>query len=143
MNKALYIYTDGGSRGNPGESAIGVYVENEHGRQLLSGGEPIGIATNNIAEYKAILFAITWLCKNKKLLDKDTKIYFFMDSQLAYSQLTGLYKIKNAALKNLLFKIREKEAELGLVVSYAYISREKNKKADSLVNMALNKAKSL
>lgn len=137
MSKIL-IYTDGGSRGNPGPSALGVYVEDENGKELTSVGKRIGITTNNVAEYSAILEAFLWLSQNSVLLQSDTKIYFYMDSLLAYSQIVGLYKIKNAKLREILFKIRELEAVLGKEVYYAHIPREKNKKADAMVNLALD-----
>lgn len=137
MHKIL-IYTDGGSRGNPGPSALGVYIEDEHGNELVSIGKNIGITTNNVAEYSAILEAFLWLGQNSKLLQNDTKIYFYMDSLLAYSQIVGLYKIKNNKLREILFKIRELEADLKKEVYYAHIPREKNKKADAMVNLALD-----
>jgi ribonuclease HI len=137
MNK-IFIYTDGGSRGNPGPSALGVYIEDENGKNLASIGKRLGETTNNIAEYSAILEAFIWLLGNKDMFSKETKIYFFMDSLLAYSQITGFYGIKNLKLKELLLQIHQKEAELGLSISYAHIRRENNKKADRLVNLALD-----
>jgi len=137
MNK-VFIYTDGGSRGNPGPSALGVHVEDEFGKTLAGIGKRLGITTNNIAEYSAILEAYNWLLDNMLSLGPDAEIYFFMDSQLAYSQLIGLYKIKNLKLKEILVQIKAKEKELGLKVNYAHVPRENNKKADRLVNLALD-----
>lgn len=137
MHKIL-IYTDGGSRGNPGPSALGVYIEDEDHKELASIGKTIGITTNNVAEYSAILEAFLWLGQNLKLLQDDTKIYFYMDSLLAYSQIVGLYKVKNNRLREILFKIREQEAFLKKEVYYTHIPREKNKKADTMVNLALD-----
>ena len=138
MYKKLLIYTDGGSRGNPGESAIGVYITDEAGKEVFSLGKTIGHATNNIAEYSAVLAAMTWLLENKDLFEKETEIQFFMDSNLLYSQLVGLYKIKNLVLLEFIRKIHAKRNNLGITVSFAHIPREKNKKADKLVNMALD-----
>lgn len=135
---SINIYTDGGSRGNPGESALGVYITDENGNTLAEIGKTLGITTNNIAEYSAILEAFTWVVENKDNFPNLKKISFYMDSQLAASQLNGLYKIKNANLRELLFKIREKEGELGIAVTYSHIRREYNKKADKLVNLALD-----
>lgn len=134
----LYVYTDGGARGNPGPAAIGVYIKNEE-KDLAAIGKTIGRQTNNIAEYRAIIEALNWLLENKENIDKNAKINFFVDSQLAYSQIVGLYKVKNDNIRTLLFKIREIEAELKMQIIYKHIPREENKKADSLVNLALNK----
>lgn len=137
-NNTIYVYTDGGSRGNPGQSAIGVFIVSETGEILGQIGKKIGIATNNVAEYQAIREGFIWLLEHKELLLHTKKIMFKMDSELAFSQLTGLYKIKNAKLRELLFDIRIKEKECGVFVSYQHIPREENKKADALVNKALD-----
>ena len=133
----ISIFTDGGSRGNPGPAAIGVYIE-ESGKELAGIGEKIGSTTNNIAEYSAVVKGLTWICEHKGKIEKNAKINFFLDSQLAYSQLVGLYKVKNENIRKLVFIVRQKEAELGIGVNYSYIPREKNIKADALVNLALD-----
>jgi len=135
--KAINIYTDGGARGNPGPAAIGVFIEGDN-KVLVQIGEKIGETTNNFAEYSAVLKGLNFLLDNLKLLNKDSKINFFMDSQLVYSQIIGLFKIKNATLRDLLFKIKEKEAEIKLPITYNFVRREKNKNADKLVNLALD-----
>lgn len=137
MNK-ISVFTDGGARGNPGPAALGVYIEDEIGKEITSIGKKIGEATNNVAEYSAILAAFSWLVLNKQNFSKDTSIYFYMDSLLAYSQLVGLFKVKNDKLREMLFEIRKMESELSLPVFYAHIRREKNKKADLMVNLALD-----
>lgn len=134
--KNIQVYTDGGSRGNPGQAAIGIYIEQD-GAEIKSIGKRIGIATNNFAEYSAILEALTFLEGNKSSLEF-SKVEFFMDSELAYSQLVGLYKIKNPDIRNFIFEIRKKESALNIPIVYAHIPREKNKKADLLVNKALD-----
>jgi ribonuclease HI len=98
----------------------------------------LGVTTNNIAEYSAILAALNWIVQNKSQMPSLTKINFFMDSQLASSQLNGLYKIKNPKLRELLFAAKQKEVEIGLPVYYSHVPREQNKKADALVNKALD-----
>jgi ribonuclease HI len=135
---SLRIYTDGGSRGNPGHAATGTFIENEGGETLAAIGIYIGIATNNVAEYKAIIEGLEWILQNKNQMPLLKKIDFFMDSNLAASQLNGLYKIKNANLRELLFLAKQKEAEIKLPITYTHIPREKNKKADRLVNIALD-----
>lgn len=134
----ISVFTDGGARGNPGPAALGVYIEDESGQSLASIGKTLGETTNNIAEYSAILEAFNWLVTNKDKIAKDATIHFYMDSLLAYSQLSGLYKIKNQKLKELLFEIRSKEKELALPVKFTHIRREYNLKADALVNLALD-----
>lgn len=137
MNQ-ISVFTDGGSRGNPGPAAIGVFITNEKKENIASIGKKIGENTNNVAEYMAVLEAFSFLVKSKDKLSKDTKISFFMDSQLVYSQIVGIYKVKNNNLRDILFKIREKEAELGFQVFYNHIGREENSTADRLVNNALD-----
>src|SRR3989344_570996 len=135
---SIFVYTDGGARGNPGPSALGVYIEDDKGTTLFSLGKRLGETTNNIAEYSAIVEAFNWLIENKGMLGKNCKIYFYMDSLLAYSHIKKIYKIKNEKLKELIFTIWEKEKILGLSVSYNHVRREGNKKADALVNLALD-----
>jgi ribonuclease HI len=133
----ITIFTDGGARGNPGPGALGVFIENEKHETLARIGKYLGETTNNVAEYSAILEALTWSLKNKRSLGIE-KIFFHMDSQLAYSQLTGLYKIKNDKIREIVFEIRKKEAELSIPIIYNHIKREENTKADLLVNLALD-----
>jgi len=134
----IIVFTDGGSRGNPGPAAVGIYMEDHAGKEITSIGKKIGNATNNVAEYSAIIEALDWLCKNKHKLEENTRIAFYLDSELAYSQLSGLYRVKNTTIRELVFKVRQKEAELNMQISYLHIPREKNKKADLLVNLALD-----
>lgn len=134
----IRVFTDGGSRGNPGFAAIGVFIENDKNEILAQIGKKIGITTNNVAEYKAILEGLSWLVTNSKTFDKQMQISFFLDSQLAYSQIQGIYKVKNKNLQELLFQIRIKEKELGIPVLYNFVRRENNQNADKLVNMALD-----
>lgn len=136
MSKII-IFTDGGSRGNPGPSALGVYIENEKGEILAKIGKRLGTATNNVAEYKAILEGLDWLISNKNIYQIQ-EAEFNMDSQLAFKQLIGLYKIKNTNLRMIHFEIKQKEAELKIPVIYKHVRREKNINADLLVNLALD-----
>ena len=133
----IAIFTDGGARGNPGPAALGVYIEDEAKNELARIGKRLGETTNNIAEYSAIVEGFSWVLENRKR-QKIESVSFYMDSQLAYRQLCGLYKIKNAKIRELVFAIRQKEAELKLPVFYNHIPREKNKKADLMVNLALD-----
>lgn len=133
----ITVFTDGGARGNPGPAALGVYITDEKGNVLAKIGKYLGKTTNNIAEYKAILEAFDWLLKNKDHT-KFKKVMFFMDSQLAASQLTGIYKIKNNTIREIVFEIRTKENQLNVPITYNHIPREKNTEADLLVNLTLD-----
>ncbi len=128
----LKIFCDGGARGNPGPAAFGFVVKKEN-QTIKEGSGYIGNCTNNIAEYTAIIKALNWLKENHKGKD----LQFFLDSQLAASQLSGIYRVKNANIRNHLVKIRQLENEFGQI-SYNHISREENKEADRLVNEALD-----
>ena len=133
----ISIFTDGGSRGNPGHAALGVFIEDSNHKVLARIGRRIGVATNNVAEYSAIIEALTWALKNKEKLGIKS-INFYMDSLLAFSQISGIYKIKNQRIREFIFEIRKKEAELDIPIRYSHIPREKNKEADLMVNLALD-----
>lgn len=136
MSKVI-IFTDGGSRGNPGPAALGVFIQDEGGKELARISKTLGNTTNNIAEYSAIVEGFNWLLENKKKL-RISSVKFYMDSQLACSQLNGLYKVKNPRIREFVFEIRQKEAELGFIITYTHVPREQNKKADFMVNQALD-----
>jgi len=135
----LNIFTDGGSRGNPGPAAVGVSIKDDRGTKIAGFGKKIGVSTNNIAEYKAVIEALFWIIGNKEKLSKQAKINFFLDSNLVCSQITGLFKIKNSQLRDLLFEVRQMESEIDMPINYSYIPREKNKEADEYVNLALDR----
>ena len=135
--KNLFVFTDGGARGNPGEAAVGVFIKDQDNKTILEVGKRIGFSTNNAAEYMAVLEALDFLINRKDGI-KDSTINFFLDSELVCSQITGIYKVKNNDLKKLLFEIRKKEAQLETPITYKHIRREDNKKADNLVNLALD-----
>lgn len=139
MINVLNIFTDGGARGNPGPSAIGVYMEDGNGKKIAGFGKAIGIATNNVAEYMAVIEALDWIIENKKSLSENTRINFFLDSKLVCSQIIGLFKVKNVSLKDLLLDVRDREGQISLQLLYRHIPREQNVKADTFVNEALDK----
>lgn len=140
MEKAsLKIFTDGGARGNPGPAAIGFVVKDKSGKTLVRVGKYIGEATNNVAEYQAVIEALKWLKQKNQAINLTIyQIDFFLDSKLVVNQLNGLFKIKNAKLRNLIIEVRVLKREVDCPVYYHYLSREKNKEADSLVNQVLN-----
>lgn len=130
----ISVHTDGGSKGNPGPSSIGILITSPDG-ELLRYREDIGVTTNNVAEYTAVIRAyelIAQLIKDRSL--NASHINFYSDSQLIVRQLSGIYKIKNPSMKSLVNQVKEKELLLGIPVSYASIPREENSIADALVN---------
>ena len=138
----LFVFCDGGARGNPGPAAVGLVVKDSRGKILVQKGEYIGKTTNNVAEYKAVITALEWLIKNASIvqLSNCPIVNFFLDSKLAVNQLNGLFKIKNKNLQNLVITIKKLEKKLSLSPVYRHVSREENFLADSLVNKVLNKA---
>ncbi len=127
----LIIYTDGGARGNPGPAAIGIIINSEGFRDY------IGETTNNVAEYKAVIFALK---KSLELLgkkSKETTLEINLDSELIANQLKGDYRVKHENLKPLFLE------SLNLMKNFKkvllnLIPREKNSEADKLVNIELD-----
>ena len=134
----VFIYTDGGSRGNPGPAALGVYIADDKGNKLAGIGKRLGDNTNNFAEYSAVIEALNWIWENQEKIDKNGKVVFYMDSLLVYSQIKGLYKVKSENIRELIYTVREKVSKLPFEFEWNHIPREKNKKADELVNLALD-----
>lgn len=134
-NKAhLIIFGDGGSRGNPGEAAYG-FVVSEDGKVLYEEGKKIGINTNNVAEYSAVIEAL------KHVLTMDhhpLTISFFLDSKLVVEQMNGRWKVKNETLRDMITTAKNLERKLGIKITYEHVPREKNKEADKMVNLALD-----
>lgn len=130
------VFSDGGARGNPGPAAIGVLVCNELGEILREHQETIGEATNNIAEYRALLKGLE-LAHELGL----EEIEYFLDSELVARQLSGQYRIKTPHLKELFLRAKESERNFRKVV-YTHVPRthEKIRWVDRLVNEALNLA---
>lgn len=139
MNK-LIIFTDGGARGNPGQGAVGIVIKTENGQILQEIYQRIGVTTNNVAEYTAVIVALDWLRNNPSASWRTNNpiAQFFLDSVLVVNQLNGKFKVKNADLRELLLKVRMLEAEVGGEIYYTSIPREKNWQADALVNKALD-----
>ena len=126
------LSTDGGARGNPGPAAYGYVLEAEDGTVLDARGEAIGVATNNVAEYRAL---IAGLEKAVELGLRDVEVV--SDSELLVKQMRGEYKIKNEALRELADEAERLEDRLGRV-TYVAVRREQNEHADRLVNEALD-----
>ncbi len=129
----LTIYSDGGSRGNPGPSASG-FVIYKDGKELESGGKYLGVTTNNQAEYTAVVLALE---AAKKYTNNSSTIDFFMDSMLVVNQMTGVYKIKNRDLWPIHQQIRELMKSFK-AVRFSHVYREHNTAADAKVNEILD-----
>ena len=128
------LFTDGGARGNPGPAAAAYVLETEDGTVLDARGETIGVATNNVAEYRALLAG---LARALELGVDDLEVV--SDSELVVKQMTGEYRVKNAALIELSLEAAQLAREIGRVV-YSAVRRTENELADSLVNDALDAA---
>ncbi len=139
--KKIIIYTDGGSRGNPGPAAIGVVFCNEKGQTIKDYSKFLGKKTNNEAEYEAVIFALK---KFKQLfgkkIAKNSEVELKSDSELLVKQLKGEYKILDSKIQALFLTTWNLKLDFKKV-KFKAISREKNKEADRLVNEALDAEK--
>jgi ribonuclease HI len=126
------LSTDGGSRGNPGPAAYGYVLETDDGTVLDARGETIGVATNNVAEYRALLAGL------EAALDRGVdELEVVSDSELLVKQMRGEYKVKNDALRELVEDAHALARRLARI-SYIAVRREHNELADRLVNEALD-----
>ena len=128
------LSTDGGARGNPGPAAYGYVLEDEDGNVLAAHGEAIGIATNNVAEYSALIAGL-----EKAVELGVTELEVVSDSELMVKQMLGEYRVKNAALQQLSLEASRQARRIGRV-DYTAVRREHNELADKLVNEALDEA---
>lgn len=137
-HNSFVLYTDGGSRGNPGPAAIGVVIKNSAGAVLKKYGEYLGETTNNEAEYKAVLFALK---KLKALIGKakakQSVIHVYADSELLVSHMRGEYKVEHPNMQKLFLELWNLRIDFGRV-DFTAVPREQNKEADRLVNEALD-----
>ena len=124
--------TDGGSRGNPGPAAYAYVLEADDGTVLAAHGEAIGVATNNVAEYSALIAGL-----EKAVEVGVSELEVISDSELMVKQMRGEYRIKNEALRDLSLQASQLARGLGSV-SYKAVRREHNQLADKLVNEALD-----
>jgi len=126
------LYTDGGARGNPGPAAFAYVLEAEDGTVLDSRGERIGVATNNVAEYRALVAGL-----ERALELAIPEVEVVSDSQLLVKQMRGEYRVKNEALRDLSSQASRLARRFGKV-EYRHVTREHNELADRLVNEALD-----
>jgi len=137
--KKIIIYTDGGSRGNPGQAAIGVVFCNEKGQVCKKYYDYLGDnITNNEAEYQAVVFALQkFKALFGKKLAESGEIEIRMDSELVVKQLNGEYKVLEPKIQELFLKVWNLKIDFQKV-RFSHIPREKNKEADALVNECLD-----
>ena len=130
----IVAYIDGGARGNPGPAGYGVRIETADGRLIEEFSESIGVATNNVAEYRGLLAALEWARKRHT-----SAVHVRSDSQLLVQQMLGNYKVRHPALQPLHAKAQLLAHQIGRV-SFEHVRREANQHADRLANAAMDEA---
>lgn len=143
MLSKIIAYTDGGSRNNPGAAGSGAYIIDGEGTVLKEAWKALGVATNNVAEYTAVILALEEI---KKIVPekerKETEVEIRMDSELVCKQMNGIYKIKNKGLFPLAAAVRN-----GIVdfpkLKFVHVRREQNKDADRLSNVAMDESEKM
>jgi ribonuclease HI len=131
----IIAYTDGGARGNPGPAGFGVRIERADGTLVDELHESIGIATNNVAEYRGLIAALEWARAHG-----ETEVLVRSDSLLLVQQMLGNYKVKHPGLQPLYGKARVLAHDVGRV-RYEHVRREANRHADRLANAAMDAAR--
>ncbi len=142
----LIVHTDGGSRGNPGPAAAAFIITDSTGKLINQSGSYLGITTNNQAEYRAVLQALTWIRQNLSSLRATAgsvaiSIDFYLDSELVCRQLSGQYKIKSKDLLPLALQIKNLQDslnDLNIQTFFYSIPRGQNRAADRFVNQTLD-----
>ena len=130
----VVAYIDGGARGNPGPAGFGVRIEDAGGELIEEIAESIGVATNNVAEYRALIAALEWARRHGH-----RQLHVRSDSQLLVQQMLGNYKVKHPGLLPLAARARMLAHEVG-GVTFEHVRREKNAHADRLANTAMDDA---
>ncbi len=131
---SLRIYIDAATRGNPGKSGIGVVICDGQDKRVKKISEYIGVTTNNVAEYSALLYAL-----QEALIMKVEEVVVFTDSELVAKQVSGEYMVKNEDLKRLRKQVDHLTKGFEKV-DIQFIKRERNKSADTLANQAIEDA---
>jgi ribonuclease HI len=130
----IVAYIDGGARGNPGPAGFGVRIEEADGTLIEEFAESIGTATNNVAEYRALLAALEWAKRHQR-----DQLHVRSDSLLLVQQMLGNYKVKNAGLQPLHARARGLARDIG-AVTFEHVGRALNAHADRLANTAMDDA---
>jgi probable phosphoglycerate mutase len=133
-DSAVVIYTDGGARGNPGPAGYGVRIEQPDGSLIEEFSDAIGVATNNVAEYRGLIAGLEWAKAHGR-----RRVVVRSDSLLLVQQMLGRFKVKNAGLQPLHAKARLLAHEIGRV-DFEHVRRESNTEADRLANAAMDAA---
>ncbi|MBI5464895.1 MAG: ribonuclease HI family protein [Ignavibacteriales bacterium] len=134
----IYAYTDGASRGNPGESGVGVLLKDEQGRLLEQASGYLGTTTNNVAEYSALLTCLKIVEQHPRLNgtvgQACTNLIVYSDSELLVHQMNGKYRVKNPTLRTYFQRVHEHLQRAPFTFSIKHVERSKNKEADALAN---------
>jgi ribonuclease HI len=138
MTDKIIIYTDGGSRGNPGPAGAGAYITDNDGKEISSISKFLGEATNNFAEYEAVVLGLKEVKRifGKKL--KEMSVQVRLDSELVAKQINGEYQIKEETLFPQFISIWNMRVKDIPDITFTHIRREQNKKADALANEAMD-----
>ena len=134
----IITFTDGGARGNPGPAGVGVYITKEDGQLVREVKQAIGNATNNFAEYYAVMLALQTLKQIYGKATKTTQFEMRLDSELVKKQLNGEYQIKEPGLVPMFIEIHNLRVSSFPNIIFTHIPREKNKEADRLANEAMD-----
>jgi ribonuclease HI len=131
--REVKLFTDGGSRGNPGPGAIAFLIVDMENRELENGAETIGFCTNNQAEYRALIKGLDRCAAHTR-----GRVHCFLDSELVFRQVVGAYRLRNEVLRSLFQELKAKEA-MFVEVRYTHVRRENPymKKVDRMLNEAL------
>ena len=129
----IYAHCDGASRGNPGESGIGIILRDKRGNVIYSGSGYIGKATNNIAEYEALI-----ACLTKAIQTQCKKLIVHSDSQLMVRQLHGAYKVKEKHLQKYFLRVHQLIQSAQFEFEIIHVEREQNRDADLLANAGID-----
>ncbi|HVU79908.1 MAG TPA: ribonuclease HI family protein [Candidatus Paceibacterota bacterium] len=136
----LVIYTDGGARGNPGPAGIGAVARDGEGRLVYEVSRYIGETTNNVAEYEALIAALEEAKMRYGAKLREMAVDVRMDSELVVRQLTGVYKVKDPAMKERFARVAKIRLEDAPNMTFTHVYREENAHADELVNAAIDAA---
>jgi ribonuclease HI len=130
----VVAYIDGGARGNPGPAGYGVRIERHDGTLVEEFGDAIGIATNNVAEYRGLIAALDWALSHRQ-----PQLHVRSDSLLLIQQMLGKFKVRSAGLRPLHARARQLVRQIGRV-SFEHVGRSSNAHADRLANAAMDGA---
>jgi ribonuclease HI len=134
VNPQIVAYIDGGARGNPGPAGFGVRIETPDGGLVEEFSQAIGVATNNVAEYRGLLAALEWA-----LAHGHHALHVRSDSLLLVQQMLGNYRVKNPGLQTLHLQAQRLVRDIGRV-TFEHVGRAKNAHADRLANAAMDDA---